>query len=97
MLLIVYRSVVTVLMTLLMVFIELPAVQGVIALLGNRGIIGLSTFAVQILPILAIAAGTDYAIFVVGRYHEARQAGEDRKPPTTRCFAAALTWSWVRV
>jgi RND superfamily putative drug exporter len=79
MLLIVYRSLVTVLLTLLMVFIELPAVQGVIAFLGNYGVIGLSTFAVQILPILAIAAGTDYAIFVVGRYQEARQAGEDRE------------------
>jgi putative drug exporter of the RND superfamily len=79
MLLIVFRSLVTVLLTLLMVFIELPAVQGVIAFLGNHGIIGLSTFAVQILPILAIAAGTDYAIFVVGRYQEARQAGEDRE------------------
>ncbi|MGN6337429.1 MMPL/RND family transporter [Mycobacterium sp.] len=77
MLLIVYRSLVTVLLTLLMVFIELPAVQGVIAFLGSHGVIGLSTFAVQILPILAIAAGTDYAIFVVGRYQEARQAGED--------------------
>ncbi|WP_304441343.1 RND family transporter [Mycobacterium sp. 852002-51057_SCH5723018] len=79
MLLIVYRSLVTVLLTLLMVFIELPAVQGVIAFLGSRGVIGLSTFAVQILPILAIAAGTDYAIFVVGRYQEARHAGEDRE------------------
>jgi putative drug exporter of the RND superfamily len=75
----VYRSLVTVLLTLLMVFIELPAVQGVIAFLGSHGIIGLSTFAVQILPILAIAAGTDYAIFLVGRYQEARQAGEDRE------------------
>lgn len=79
MLLIVYRSLVTVLLTLLMVFIELPAVQGVIAFLGSHGILGLSTFAVQILPILAIAAGTDYAIFVVGRYQEARQAGEERE------------------
>ena len=79
MLLIVYRSVVTVLLTLLMVFIELPSVQGVIAFLGNHGVIGLSTFAVQILPILAIAAGTDYAIFIVGRYQEARQAGENRE------------------
>lgn len=77
MLLIVYRSVVTVLLTLLMVFIELPAMQGVIAFLGSRGLVGLSTFAVQILPILAIAAGTDYAIFIVGRYQEARQAGQD--------------------
>jgi putative drug exporter of the RND superfamily len=77
MLLIVYRSLVTVLLTLLMVFIELPAVQGVIAFLGSHGILGLSTFAVQLLPILAIAAGTDYAIFIVGRYQEARQAGQD--------------------
>ena len=79
MLLIVYRSLVTVLLTLLMVFIELPAVQGVIAFLGSHGVLGLSTFAVQILPILAIAAGTDYAIFVVGRYQEARRAGEGRE------------------
>nr|WP_055401321.1 MULTISPECIES: MMPL family transporter [unclassified Mycobacterium] len=77
MLLIVYRSVVTVVLTLLMVFIELPAMQGVIAFLGGHGLLGLSTFAVQILPILAIAAGTDYAIFIVGRYQEARQAGQD--------------------
>jgi putative drug exporter of the RND superfamily len=79
MLLIVYRSLGTVLLTLLMVFIELPAMQGVIAFLGSHDVIGLSTFAVQILPILAIAAGTDYAIFVVGRYQEARQAGQDRE------------------
>ncbi|MGH3722608.1 MAG: RND family transporter [Mycobacterium sp.] len=77
MLLLVYRSLATVLLMLLMVFIELPAVQGIIALLGDHEVLGLSTFAVQILPILAIAAGTDYAIFVVGRYQEARHAGED--------------------
>jgi RND superfamily putative drug exporter len=42
-------------------------------------VIGLSTFAVNLLTTLAIAAGTDYAIFLVGRYHEARQGGEDRE------------------
>ncbi|MCV7401926.1 MMPL family transporter [Mycobacterium fragae] len=77
MLLIVYRSLVTVLLTLLMVFVELPAMQGLIAFLGSHGIIALSTFAVQLLPVLAIAAGTDYAIFVVGRYQEARQLGQN--------------------
>jgi RND superfamily putative drug exporter len=79
MLLIVYRSVATVFAMLLIVGIELAAMQGVIAFLGNHGSVGLSIFAVQLLPIVAIAAGTDYAIFVVGRYQEARQAGEGRE------------------
>ena len=33
----------------------------------------------NLLTTLAIAAGTDYAIFLVGRYHEARDHGEDRE------------------
>ena len=36
-----------------------------------------STFSVPLMTALAIAAGTDYAIFLIGRYHEARQNGED--------------------
>jgi RND superfamily putative drug exporter len=79
MLLIVYRSIVTMFLVLLMVFIELGAARGMVAFLGNAGLIGLSTFAVNLLVLLAIAAGTDYAIFLVGRYQEARQSGEDRK------------------
>ena len=79
MLLVVYRSVVTVLAVLFMVFVELLAARGVVAVLGNYGIIGLSTFANNLLVLLAIAAGTDYAIFVVGRYHEARGLGESRE------------------
>jgi RND superfamily putative drug exporter len=79
MLLLVYRSIVTVLFVLVMVFIELAAARGIVAFLGYHDLIGLSTFAVNLLTTLAIAAATDYAIFLVGRYHEARQAGEDRE------------------
>jgi RND superfamily putative drug exporter len=79
MLLLVYRSIVTVILVLAMVFIELAAARGIVAFLGYHDLIGLSTFAVNLLTTLAIAAGTDYAIFLVGRYHEARQAGEDRE------------------
>jgi RND superfamily putative drug exporter len=79
MLLFVYRSIVTVLLVLVMMFIELAAARGVVAALGYYDLIGLSTFAVNLLTMLAIAAGTDYAIFLVGRYHEARSAGEDRE------------------
>ena len=38
---------------------------------------GFSTFSVPMMTSLAIASGTDYAIFLIGRYHEARQNGED--------------------
>jgi putative drug exporter of the RND superfamily len=79
MLLLVYRSIVTVILVLAMVFLELAAARGIVAFLGYHDAIGLSTFAVNLLTTLAIAAGTDYAIFLVGRYHEARQGGEDRE------------------
>ena len=79
MLLLVYRSIGTVLLVLFMVIVELLVSRGAVAFLGHYEIIGLSTFAVNLLTLLAIAAGTDYAIFLVGRYHEARQAGEDRE------------------
>ncbi|OBF49825.1 hypothetical protein A5787_08875 [Mycobacterium sp. 852002-50816_SCH5313054-b] len=79
MLLFVYRSVTTMLIMLAMVFVELAAARGVVATLANYEIIGLSTFANNLLVLMAIAAGTDYAIFVVGRYHEARGLGETRE------------------
>ncbi|MCW2686050.1 MAG: Transport protein [Mycobacterium sp.] len=79
MLLLVYRSIVTVLIVLVMVVLELTAARGVIAFLGYYDIIGLSTFAVNLLVMLAIAAATDYAIFLIGRYQEARGTGEDRE------------------
>lgn len=79
MLLLVYRSIVAVILLLVNVFIELAAARGIVAFLGNTGAIGLTTFAVNLLTSLAIAAGTDYGIFLVGRYQEARQAGEDRE------------------
>ena len=80
MLLIVYRSILTTLLTLVAVAVEVAAARGVVAFLGHIGIIPLSTYATNLLTLLAVAAGTDYAIFLLGRYQEARQAGEDRKP-----------------
>ncbi len=79
MLFFVYRSVLTTLLVLATVLVEMSAARGIVAFLGNAGIIGLSTYATNILTLLVIAAGTDYAIFFVGRYQEARAAGEDRE------------------
>ena len=79
MLLLVYRSIVTVLLVLVMVVLTLSASRGVVAFLGYHELIGLSTFATNLLVTLAIAAATDYAIFLIGRYQEARSIGEDRE------------------
>jgi len=79
MLLLVYRSIVTMLIQLAMVFMALAATRGLVAFLGYHELIGLSTFATNLLVTLAIAASTDYAIFLIGRYQEARSIGEDRE------------------
>ncbi|AFN64732.2 membrane protein [Mycobacteroides abscessus subsp. bolletii CRM-0020] len=79
MLLITYRSVSTMLLVLVMVGFEMGTARGIVAILGNCDLLGFSTFVVAMLSSLAIAAGTDYAIFLIGRYQEARQAGQDRE------------------
>lgn len=79
MLFFVYRSIITTLLVLATVLVELAAARGVVAFLGDSGIIGLSTYATNLMTLLVIAAGTDYAIFFLGRYHEARHSALDRK------------------
>src|SRR3984885_8336951 len=83
MLLLVYRSIVTTLIQLFMTFVALACARGVVAVLAYNNAFGLTTFAANILTMLAIAAGTDYGIFLVGRYQEARRMGEDRE---TACY-----------
>ena len=72
-----YRSIVTVILLLVMVGVELAAARGIVAFLGHNDLLVLSTFGINMLVFLSIAAGTDYGIFFFGRYQEARQAGED--------------------
>ncbi len=79
MLLLVYRSLLTVCVVLVMVLLELAGARGVVAFLGYFQVFGLTTFATNLVVTLAIAAATDYAIFLIGRYQEARRLGEDRE------------------
>ena len=78
MLLVVYRSIRTTLIQLFLTFLALLTARGVISVLASHGAFGLTTFAGNILTMLAIAAATDYGIFIFGRYREARGMGEDR-------------------
>lgn len=79
MLLLLYRSFLVVIILLFTVAIELQVARGLVAFLGMHGIVGLTTYVVNLLVSVGIAAGTDYGIFFTGRYQEARQAGEDRE------------------
>ena len=79
MLFLVYRSIAATLIQLFVTLIELAVSRGVIAVFGNYGLMELAVFATSLLTMLAIAAGTDYGIFLIGRYREARAAGEDRE------------------
>ncbi|MGV0721022.1 MMPL family transporter [Mycolicibacterium elephantis] len=79
MLLIVYRSPVTMIVALITVLVEMAAARGIVSFLANTGFIGLSTYSTNLLTLLVIAAGTDYVIFWLGRYHERRNEGWDRE------------------
>jgi RND superfamily putative drug exporter len=79
MLLLTFRSITTTIAILLTVGLELQVARGIIAFLGLHGLVGLTTFVVNLLVSIGIAAGTDYGIFFFGRYKEARGAGEDRE------------------
>ena len=79
MLLIIYRSFVTMLVTMSMVFVGLLSARGIVSFLGYHHVFGLTTFATSMVVTLAIAAATDYAIFLIGRYQEARRSGMDKE------------------
>jgi RND superfamily putative drug exporter len=92
----VYRSIVTTVLVLFTVLIELAAARGVVAACASSGLIGLSTFSVNLLTLLAIAAGTDYAIFFVAATRKPATAAWTATTPITTCSPAPRTSSWVR-
>ena len=77
MLLAIYRSAVTMLISMVAIGLGLFAAMSVTAAAGNMNIIGLTPYAVSMVTMLSIAAITDYLIFLLGRYHEERAKGLD--------------------
>jgi putative drug exporter of the RND superfamily len=79
MLLIAYRSITRAVIPLFGILLILAAARGIVSFLVVHHIIGISSFASSMLVSLVLGATTDYAIFFIGRYQEARQSGEDRE------------------
>ncbi|QRY52661.1 RND family transporter [Mycolicibacterium septicum] len=74
-LLFVYRSPIAAAVPLASVGLSLAVARPLVALLGEHGVIEVSVFSVALMSAMVLGAGTDYGIFLLGRYHENRRAG----------------------
>lgn len=74
-LLIAYRRFVSMVIALSILGVSLGIARPVVGILGAAGVLEMSMFTAALMTALVIGAGTDYAVFVIGRFHEARRRG----------------------
>jgi RND superfamily putative drug exporter len=79
MLLVAYRSVTRALIPLFAVLTILATARGVVSFLVGLHWLGISSFATNMVVALVLGVSTDYGIFFMGRYHEARRLGHDKE------------------
>ena len=75
-LLIVYRNPVTMLLPLITIGISLVTAQGLVSGLAQLGL-GISTQTIAFMTALVAGAGTDYAVFLISRYHDYLRLGAE--------------------
>lgn len=75
-LLMIYRNVLTMVLPLITIGVSLVAAQGVVAGLGTAGL-GVSNQTIVLLTAMMCGAGTDYAVFLISRYHDYLRQGDD--------------------
>jgi RND superfamily putative drug exporter len=73
-LLMVYRNILTMLLPLITIGVSLVAAQGVVAGLGTLGL-SVSNQTIVLLTAMLAGAGTDYAVFLISRYHDYLRMG----------------------
>ena len=75
-LLVIYRRFVTVLLPLITIGISVASAQGVVSALTQLGL-GVSALTIVLMTAMIVGAGTDYAVFLISRYHEYIRSGID--------------------
>ncbi len=68
-LLVIYRRPVTVLLPLITIGVSVTAAQGAVSALTHLGL-GVSLLTMVLMTTMIAGAGTDYAVFLISRYHE---------------------------
>ena len=76
-LLIVYRNVVTMLLPLVTIGSSVLIAQGLVAAYSQLTGSGVSNQSIVFLSAILAGAGTDYAVFLISRYHDYLRAGKD--------------------
>lgn len=76
-LLMVYRSVAAMSVALVPVGLALAVARPLVAFLGEHDVVEVSIFSVALLGALILGAGTDFSVFLIGRYQESRRQGID--------------------
>jgi len=75
-LLIIYRNLATMVLPLATIGVALVVAQGAVAGLGTAGL-GISNQTIVLLTAIMAGAGTDYAVFLISRYHDFLRMGTD--------------------
>ena len=75
-LLVIYRRPVTVVLPLFVIAVSIGAAQGVVSALTTVGL-NISALTIVLMTAMIVGAGTDYAVFLISRYHEYLRAGEE--------------------
>lgn len=86
-LLVIYRRPVTVLLPLITIGISVASAQGVVSGLVQLGL-GVSSLTIALMTAMIFGAGTDYAVFLISRYHEHLRSGIDSDLAVQRALSS---------
>jgi RND superfamily putative drug exporter len=86
-LLIIYRNPVTMMLPLITIGVSLVTAQSLVAGLGELGL-GISNQAIVLMSGMLAGAGTDYAVFLISRYHDYIRMGHDSDQAVRRALAS---------
>ncbi len=75
-LLVIYRRPITALMPLIAIGVSVVSAQGVVSALTRVGL-NVNATTVVLMTAMIVGAGTDYAVFLISRYHEYLRSGVD--------------------
>lgn len=86
-LLVIYRNPVTMVLPLLTIGLSVLVAQRVVAGIGTMGL-GIANQAVIFMSGMMVGAGTDYAVFLISRYHDYLRQGLDSDEAVVRALAS---------